>query len=121
MQLGSDIVVPGAAIVVMAVEAMSQLTYALHTLERKPLPRHPCYRVRNATFSRALVLEEGRKQTIMITLGARAGSRDSWHEFKIHSLVNGSWFEHSRGLVRAEEDHRISMFAQFRYEHAGNS
>lgn len=104
MQLGSDIVVPGAAMIVMAIEAMSQRTEALHLVEGKLPPRAPCYRVRNATFTRALVLEEGKKQTIQIGLSARAGSRDSWQEFKITSLVNGSWFEHSRGLVRVEED-----------------
>lgn len=103
--------------VVMAVEAMAQLTHAQHNLEGKPLPKPPCYRVRNATFSRALVLQEREKQTITITLGARAGSRDSWYEFKIHSLVNGSWLEHSRGLVRVEQDLQISQHS--RYEHDG--
>lgn len=116
-QLGSDIVVPGAAMVVMAVEAMAQLTYALHDLEGKPLPKPPCYRVRNATFSRALVLQEKETQTIMTSLGARAGSKDSWYEFKIDSLVNGSWLEHSRGLVRVEQDRQISQCS--RHEHSG--
>lgn len=107
LQLGSDIVVPGAAMVVMAIEAMAQVVHALNRVENKPLPTKPCYRVRNVTFSRALVLEEGQKQTIMIALATRAGSRDSWFEFKIHSLVSGSWLEHSRGLVRVEEDRQI--------------
>ncbi|MCJ1306407.1 hypothetical protein MMC25_000049 [Agyrium rufum] len=40
----------------------------------------------------------------MIALAPRAGSKDSWYEFKIHSLVKDSWVEHSRGLVRVEED-----------------
>lgn len=84
-QLGSDIVVPGAALVVAAVEAMAQLTHALHDLEGKPLPKTPCYRVRNATFSRALVLQERETQTIMTTLGARAGSKDLWY---VHFGVN---------------------------------
>ena len=97
----------------MAIEAMSQLSHALHTLEHKPLPERPCYRVRNATFSKALVLEEGREHNVMIALGARTGSKDSWHEFKIHSLMNGSWVEHSRGLVRVEQDPQIRGFAQF--------
>lgn len=95
--------------VVMAIEAMNQLARALNHIEGKPLPKHPCYRVRNATFLRALVLEEGKGQPIMIGLAARVGARDSWYEFKIHSLVNNSWLEHSRGLVRIETDRRISM------------
>ena len=117
LQLGSDIVVPGAALLIMAVEAMAQLTYALHDLEGKPLPKPPCYRVRNATFSRALVLQERATQTIMTTLGARAGSKDSWYEFKIHSLVNGTWLEHSRGFVRVEQDRQKSQYS--RYESGG--
>lgn len=101
----------------MAVEAMAQLTNALYDLEGKPLLKPPCYRVRNATFSRALVLQEKETQTIMTSLGARAGSKDSWYEFKIDSLVNGSWLEHSRGLVRVEQDRQISQCS--RHEHSG--
>ncbi|KAI9719958.1 MAG: Type I Iterative PKS [Chrysothrix sp. TS-e1954] len=106
-QLGSDIVVPGAALVVMAVEALSQMSIALHDLESKKLPVHPSYRVRNATFSRALVLEEGRRQPIMIVLTPRSGSRDSWYDFKISSLISNQWIENSRGIIRVEEDRRI--------------
>ena len=96
--------------VVMAVEAMAQLTHARRELEDKMLPQNPCYKVRNATFSRALVLQEGQTQTIMTTLGARAGSKNSWYEFKVYSLANGSWLEHSGGLVRVEQDRQISQF-----------
>ena len=105
--------------VVMAVEAMAQLTFALHDSEGKqlPLPKPPCYRVRNVTFSRALVLQESETQTVMTTLGARAGSRGRWYEFKIHSLVNGSWLEHSRGFVCVEHDRQISQVS--RLEHGG--
>ena len=105
--------------VVMAVEAMAQLTHALHDLEEKPMPKVPCYRVRNATFSRALVLQEREKQTVMMTLGARAGSKDSWYEFKIHSVVNGNLLEHSRGFVRVEEDPQKGQGSS--YEHHGNT
>ena len=90
--------------VVMAIEAMAQRTYALHHLESGALPEPPCYKVRNVTFSRALVLQEGVTQTIMITLAARIGSKDSWYEFKILSLANNSWLDHSRGLVRVAQD-----------------
>ncbi|KAL9115464.1 MAG: hypothetical protein Q9227_000785 [Pyrenula ochraceoflavens] len=106
-KLGPDIVVPGAAMVVMAVEAMAQQAFALRTLEDRSLPERPCYRIRNATFLRALVLEEGKRQPIMISLAARKGSQSSWHEFTIRSLVNSSWVEHSTGLVRVEKDPQI--------------
>lgn len=114
MQLGSDIVVPGAAMIVMAMEAMSQRAQALHHLEGKNLPSRPCYKVRNATFTKALVLEEGQSQAITIELNVRTGSRDSWCDFKIQSRVNEGWTEHSRGLVRAEDERPISMFNEVR-------
>ena len=104
--------VPGAAMVAMGVEAMAQLTHALYALEGRPLPTPPCYRVRNATFSRALLLEERETQTIMITLGARAGSKDSWYEFKINSINDSNWIEHSRGLVRVEQDRRTGTHSR---------
>ncbi len=99
---------------VMAIEAMSQLSRALNILESKHLPERPCYRVRNTTFPRALVLEEGKERNVTIALASRAGSHDSWYEFKIHSLVEGSWIGHSNGFVRLEQDRQIRESEQQR-------
>jgi hypothetical protein len=107
--LGSDIVLPGAALIAMAIEAMAQVSQALSTLEQKPQPDRPCYRLRNATFLKALVLEEGKRHDVMLNLATRAGSKDSWHEFRVLSSVNGGWIEHCKGLVRIERDPQIGQ------------
>ena len=109
MKLGSDIVLPGAALIAMAVEAMAQVSHALSILDQKKPPDHPCYRVRNATFSKALVLEEGKRHDVMLNLGIRAGSKDTWHEFKILSSASGGWVEHCKGLVRIDQSPQISQ------------
>lgn len=102
--MGPEIVFPAAAFMAMGVEAMSQVSQALNLLEGKPLPKNHRYRVRNSTFPKALVLEEGKKKNIMLSLTARPGTKDSWHEFKVFSLTDDIWAENCRGLVRIEED-----------------
>ena len=97
---------------VMVVEAMAQTAPALHQLEGQPAPRYPCYRLRNATFTKALVLEEGKRQTIMLMLVPRGASYGSWYEFKVLSLVGAAWIEHSEGMIRAEDDPQKSMLIQ---------
>ena len=101
--------------VVMATEAMAQLTYALHKVEERPMPKLPCFRVRNATFSRALLLHEKETRTITVTLNARAGSKDSWYEFRVHSVVNDSRLEHCRGMVSIEEDRQKGQRPKYEY------
>lgn len=107
VQLGTDIVIPGAAMIVMAVEAIAQRAEALYLLEGKPKPKAPSFRVRNTTFTRALVLQQGHRMAIQTELRTRSGSRDAWLEFIIRSLVNGTWMENSRGLVKVEEDLQV--------------
>ena len=103
-RMGPEIVFPAAAFIAMGVEAMAQVSQALHHLEGKALPKSPRYRVRNSTFPKALVLEEEKPTKIMLSLSARPGSKDTWHEFKVFSLTEDAWAEHCRGLVRIEED-----------------
>ena len=103
--MGPEIVFPAAGFMAMAVEAMSQSNQALGFNEGKGRVERPRYRLRNVTFPKALVLEENDKDhKIMLTLAPRPGAKDSWHEFKVSSLTDGTWSEHSRGLVCIEED-----------------
>lgn len=102
--MGPEIVFPAAAFMAMGIEAMRQVSQALNILEGKPAPKSPRYRVRNSTFPKALVLEPGKKKNIMLSLAARPGIKDSWHEFKVFSLTDDIWVENCRGLVRIEED-----------------
>lgn len=83
----------------MAIEGVDQITKALATLEGKPEPARPCYRVRNSIYPRALVLEEGKKTDVML----RLTKQGVWYEFEVTSLTGDVWNENCRGLVRIEE------------------
>ncbi len=103
--MGHEIVFPAAAFCAMAVEALYQARMGVHLTEGTVLADKPRYKLRNVTFPKALVLQEnGDGHKIMLSLAACPGTKDSWHEFKIFSLNDKIWSEHSRGLICAEED-----------------
>ncbi|KAF2119266.1 hypothetical protein BDV96DRAFT_596010 [Lophiotrema nucula] len=104
-KMGPEIVFPAAGFMAMAIEGVAQINTALNVLEEKPMPVKPAFRVRNATFPKALVLEEGKKTNIMLSLAPRDKTSHQWYKFKVTSLQEGVWNEHSSGLVRIEEDH----------------
>lgn len=92
----------------MAVEAISQRHEALCLLEENKRFTRPCYKLRDLTFAKALVLEEGKDHKIMLTLTPHPGPKDSWFGYKVLSSLEGAWNEHSRGLIRLEEDSKRS-------------
>jgi hypothetical protein len=101
--MGNDIVFPAAGYVAMAVEAVRQARLGIHLTEGSPLTEKARYRLRDVIFPKALVLEEnGEGSRIMLSLTKILGSKDSWHEFRVTSITNGVWSEHSRGLVGVE-------------------
>lgn len=89
----------------MAIEAAYQTTFANALSQGKTVPDNYRYRLRNVKFPKALVLEEGKESRVMLTFAPVPGSKDSWYEFKVSSLNDGSWSEHSYGLVCLERDH----------------
>lgn len=101
--MGTDIIFPAAGFLAMAIEAMRQKTHALTVLDGKPEIKSPSYRLRNLTFSRALVLEERKEHKVMLTLAPKTGSGNTWHSYRVSSMVGGSWQENSRGLIKVEE------------------
>ncbi|KAL6716017.1 hypothetical protein ACLMJK_006979 [Lecanora helva] len=103
-KMGPEIVFPAAGFMAMAVEAIHQVSEALSQLESKNSIKCPQYRLRDVTFNKALVLEEGEDHKIMLTLAPAPGGRNEWHEFVVSSLNDNSWKENSRGLIRVEED-----------------
>ncbi|KAI0970360.1 putative polyketide synthase [Xylaria arbuscula] len=100
--LGPEVVFPGAGYMCMAVEAMMQTNAALagedHKFEQQQV------RLRNVTFDRALVLEEGKEARIMLTMAPLTGKKDGWYFWVVRSLFVGSWVDHCRGQVRIEKD-----------------
>lgn len=84
----------------MAIEAIYQTHGALKTdISDDEL----CYRLRNVRFDRALVLEEDVDAKIMLHLAPHPGSKENWYDFKIVSLNEGTWTEHSSGMIQLEK------------------
>lgn len=109
--MGHEIVFPAAAFVAMAVEGLYQKRAALHMIEDTPVPDKHRYRLRDCIFPRALVLEEkGEDRKIMLTVTPVPGHKNSWHEWKVSSLIGDMWTEHSRGFITLEEDTKDGKF-----------
>lgn len=112
-RLGPEVVFPGAGYMCMAIEAMLQTDEVLRTDDAQIGPgadskgSEQQVRLRNVTFDRALVLEEGKETRIMLTLAPFTGQRDGWYNWVVRSLVQGSWLDHCKGQVRVEKDVNI--------------
>ena len=87
----------------MAVEALYQTGMSLGRIAATSKVFNVSYRLRDISFSRAMVLEEEIDRKIFLSLTPCTGPKDSWHEFKISSLMDEVWTEHCRGLIRLLE------------------
>ncbi|KAI3391508.1 hypothetical protein diail_7206 [Diaporthe ilicicola] len=103
-KLGPEVVFPGAGYMCMAVEAMLQTDAVLRTQAGTDLKHKQQVRLRNVSFDKALVLEEGVDTRVMLTLSPLLGQRDSWYHWTVRSLVEGSWVDHCKGQIRMEKD-----------------
>lgn len=106
-QMGPDILVPGMAFIAMALEAIYQKHCVLHPEETKgvKIPADLAYRFRNVKFDRAVVVEEGKPTTLLLTLASVPGSNE-WHEFRVRTTAVEDQeiiYEHCKGLVRVQE------------------
>ncbi|KAK7744645.1 Type I Iterative PKS [Cytospora paraplurivora] len=116
-RLGPEVVFPGAGYICMAIEAILQ-THAVLSADDAQAGRgsgspgsqssEQQVRLRNVSFDRALVLEEGKETRIMLTLSSSAaGQKDGWYCWVVRSLVQGAWVDHCKGQVRVEQDVKI--------------
>ncbi|KAJ4293054.1 hypothetical protein N0V88_005718 [Collariella sp. IMI 366227] len=102
-KMGTDVLMPGSGFIAIGLEAMFQKSKALDEEGSASLsPNDLCYRFRNVRFDKALVLEEGKDATIMVSLTSQPGSKD-WHEFRVSSLAGEATLEHCHGLVRVQD------------------
>lgn len=99
--VGSDILMPGAGYVTLALEAMYQKYSALNPENQISSPNELSYRLRNVRFERAMVLEEDKPKTITLTLTKMSSSKD-WHEFRVQTVAEEFVYEHCHGLVRIQ-------------------
>jgi acyl transferase domain-containing protein len=100
-KMGPDVLIPGAGLATIALEAMYQKHCALHPDEELE-PNDLCYRFRNVKFERAVVVEENKPTTIMLTLSKVPGSK-AWHEWRIQTYTDGVTSDHCGGLIRIQE------------------
>lgn len=101
-KMGPDVLIPGAGLATMAVEAMFQKHSALNPEKAVTSANELAYRLRNVRFDRALVVEEGKECTILLTLTKTPGSKD-WHEFRISTSKDDVSIDHCFGLIRVQD------------------
>ncbi|KAF7917217.1 uncharacterized protein EAE98_010322 [Botrytis deweyae] len=102
-KMGSDVLMPGAGYIAMAVEALYQKTRATATEDLIiSSPNELCYRLRNIRFDKALVLEDDKDSAILLSLTQQHGSKD-WQEFRISSTTGDLLMEHCSGLIRIQD------------------
>ena len=101
-KMGPDVLVPGAGLATIALEAMYQKYCALNPDEALSSPNELAYRFRNVKFDRAVVVEENKPTTIMLTLSKVHGSKD-WHEFRIQTKADDVIYDHCSGLIRVQD------------------
>ncbi|KAI1262708.1 reducing type I polyketide synthase [Xylariaceae sp. FL1019] len=99
-KLGGQIVFPAAAYICMAVEAIYQATQM--TTGKESSRESWTFRMRNAEFSKALVIHPIRHTTILLSLAPASRSLDSWSEFRISSVESDAVQLHASGLVRLD-------------------
>lgn len=101
----ADVVFPAAGYVVMAGEAIRQLSGDQH------------YTLKDVSFSTALVLHDSKPTEIMAILrpSQLTTTLDSvWHEFSIASYSGSLWIKHCSGLVRGGSalNYSVPLFKQ---------
>ncbi|KAF4452204.1 Acyl transferase/acyl hydrolase/lysophospholipase [Fusarium austroafricanum] len=102
-KLGRQVVFPGAGYVVMAIEAVYQMTMMTKWMGKAPEKYQ--YRLRDVKFSRAMVIEEGTNARFILSLGSATATLGSWFEFKVSSQADSVWTQHSSGFIKIEVDY----------------
>ena len=100
--MGSDVLMPAAGYVTMALEAMYQKHCSLKPAQVVGSPNELAYRFRNVRFERALVVEENKPLPVVLSLTTVSGSAE-WHEFRVATEVDGVLHLHCHGWVRLQD------------------
>ncbi|KAH6855501.1 hypothetical protein B0I37DRAFT_423972 [Chaetomium sp. MPI-CAGE-AT-0009] len=100
--MGSDVLMPAAGYVAMALEAMYQMHCSLNPDIGPVLPSELAYRFRNVRFDRAFVLEPGKPIPVVMSLSPASGGA-GWHEFRVMTELDGTVRQHCRGMVRVQD------------------
>ncbi|KAI1319318.1 putative polyketide synthase [Xylariaceae sp. FL0255] len=101
-KMGSDVLIPGAGLAAMALEAMYQKYCVLNPGSMIAAPNELAYRFRDVKFSRAVIVEEEKPTTLMLTMQAMPGD-SSWNEFKIRTAVGETIYDNCSGLICVQD------------------
>ena len=100
--MGSDVLMPAAGFITMALEAMYQKHCSLKPEQAVDSPSRLAYRFRNVRFERALVVEENKPIPVVLSLTTVPGNAE-WHEFSISTELEGATRQHSHGWIRVQD------------------
>ncbi len=104
-KIGDQVIFPAAGYLAMAVEAIYQTTCMIQWKDRAQ-PAAFAYCLKDVQFLRSLVLEEDARTKISLALNPVNASPRPWYDFRVRSLMDGSWVDHCAGLVRIDEEER---------------
>lgn len=100
--IGGQVLFPAAGYIAMAVEAQYQTSQSRGFIEEGKSVHEASYRLRNVSFSKAMVLE-GSESRIMLALSPEDDAEKSWSRFTVSSLADDEWTEHCTGLVALDQ------------------
>ncbi|KAK1774693.1 hypothetical protein QBC45DRAFT_337084 [Copromyces sp. CBS 386.78] len=98
-QIGPNVLMPGAGLVTMAVEAMYQKHCALNPEKAVPAANELAYQLRDIHFDRAMVVEENKTCTTLLTL-IEIPENKEWDEFRISTTRDDVNILHCWGRIR---------------------
>lgn len=101
--IGNQVIFPAAGFLAMAVEAIHQTVSMTKWKEQGP-PAAFAYRLKDVKILHSLVLEEDERTKTSLALSPVDGSLRPWFSFRVASFHEGSWIDHSTGLIRIDED-----------------
>ncbi|KAK6220534.1 hypothetical protein LQW54_001979 [Pestalotiopsis sp. IQ-011] len=107
-RIGDQVVFPASGYICMAVEAMYQANFM--GIWKGTKPEECVFRLRDAKFSRALVMNASESTTVSLSLAPIGDSDDSWYKFRVSSMKSDTWHQNASGLVRI--DSGCTEFAQ---------
>ncbi|KAK8135399.1 PKSKA1 [Apiospora sp. TS-2023a] len=104
-KIGDQVIFPAAGYLAMAVEAIHQTTAMTQWREKGGPPKSGfAYCLKDVRFLRSLVLEEDIRTKISLSLVPLHASLRRWYNFRVRSLMEGTWVDHCDGLVRIDEE-----------------
>ncbi|KAJ5100194.1 PKS-like enzyme [Penicillium angulare] len=85
-KIGGQVLFPAAGYIAMAIEALFQMAQSRELVASTSKVYDVSYKLRNVKFIKAMALDAGSDQRVMLTLNPVDESADAWNEFAILTL-----------------------------------